>query len=193
MCLIGSPFLWKRHWVGFNCLSNDGQLVFLSNISRKADISTLRAGFIPEIKKSALVNDWEIMAYWEESEQTKCWRASVVRFKNGGSGVAAPGKRCKFFFPHLSLETIFSATELTRNCYINMNIFSSKTGNFIIKCLPLYYAHTMLERLVHNLTKNESKEIFVNQPVCMKNNFIRHCCFNNVPWHVREVVGSPKF
>ena len=69
-------------------------------------------------------NDWDNIAFWEESEQRE-----VLANKFGLSQiqlgilvlVTTPGKFCNFS-PLLNLERAFPALKLTENCYLNMNI-----------------------------------------------------------------------
>ena len=69
-------------------------------------------------------NDWDNIAFWEESEQRE-----VLANKFGLSQiqleisvlVTTPGKFCNFS-PFSSLEIAFPALRLTENCYLNMNI-----------------------------------------------------------------------
>ena len=77
----------------------------------------------------------------------------------GIPGSAAPERRCNFKL-HLCFEIAFLPLKLKRSCHVNMNIFSLKTGNLIIRWLPLSYIHTMPARL-QILTKYESKGTLV--------------------------------
>ena len=70
-----------------------------------------------------------------------------------------------------------------------MNFFLQKLA---IKWQPLSYTHTMSKRLTPHPEKNKKQKDFGKNTVCIKNSFIRHCCFNNDPWYVRETVGPPK-
>ena len=87
------------------------------------------SGFVPDVKRSAWINDWEIIAYWEEPEQSEALANKFGLFQKqlgiwgGGSG-AIPKKLCKFY-PHLRLEMVFPALELSQNYHINMSVVSS--------------------------------------------------------------------
>ena len=67
------------------------------------------------------------------------------------AGSAATGKFCNLY-PHLCLETVFTALKLTQlptNCYLhyNINIFFFKTSNLIMNWLLLSYATCCTEKL----------------------------------------------
>ena len=77
---------------------------------------------MPEVKKYALLNDWENIAYWKEYGQIE-----VLPHKFGLSqiqleclGRVTISRRFCNFVPHMA--TVFPALNLTQNCYINMNI-----------------------------------------------------------------------
>ena len=60
-------------------------------------------------KKSALINHWENMAYWEESEQNEVLANKFVTdIVRGFGGRLIPGKFCNFC-SHFSLETVCPA------------------------------------------------------------------------------------
>ena len=67
------------------------------------------------------------------------------------------------------------------------------TSNVTINWLPLFYTHTIPERLTPQPDKIRQQGNFGKQPVWIKSSFIRHCCFNNDLWYVRGVVGSQSF
>ena len=69
---------------------------------------------------------------------------------------ATPGNSC-YFHSHLSLETAFPALKLTQNCYITMNL---KTSKLILNCVrPLSPTNLLyLKDYPHNLTKYEIKK-----------------------------------
>ena len=75
-----------------------------------------------------MTNDWENIAYWEETEHRgagkQVWFVpnTVGGREGGGLGlVATPGK-FRNFSPLLSLEKVVPSLKLTQNCYLNMNI-----------------------------------------------------------------------
>ena len=80
----------------------------------------------PRSKKiSTLFNDWENIAFGEESEKSEALanKFGLLQIQLGGlgGGVTTPGK-VRNVSPCLRLETIFPAVKLTQICSINMNI-----------------------------------------------------------------------
>ena len=69
-----------------------------------------------------------------------------------GSGYLV--KFCNFY-PHLSLETAFSAFELTQICCININIYFLESWHF---GFPSIMHIPSLKDCLHNLAKYESKQ-----------------------------------
>ena len=95
-----------------------------------------------------LINDWEITAYWEESEESE---ALANKHRNSwemcsASSGAIPQKTCNFY-PHLRLEIVFPALKLPQNYLFNMSI-GSPSPSYIL-CLKNSH---------HNETKYESQE-----------------------------------
>ena len=56
-------------------------------------------GSIPEVKKSALTNDWENIAYWEETEQREVLenKFSLSQIQVGGLGLVTTPEKFSFF------------------------------------------------------------------------------------------------
>ena len=125
-----------------------------------------------KISGPILTNDWENIACWEESEQRVVLANKFVLSKTqlGILGlVTTPRKFCNFL-TFLSTEVAFPALKLTENCYLNINIFFLKNGNFIINWVPsLFYKHTVPERLSSQSSKMKSlglqKSQFLNSLV----------------------------
>ena len=77
---------------------------------------------ITEVKKSAVISDWENISHWEEPKQSKASENMFCSKYSWGLGeVAALGKFCNFY-PQLSLETVFGALKLMRNCHVIADI-----------------------------------------------------------------------
>ena len=115
---------------------------------------------IPGVKKCALINDWENIAYCEKSEQSKALANKFGLFQIqlwNLEWVATPGKLCSFS-NDLSLEAVFPVLKLTQNCYINMNIFFLKKGSLIINWVPFCATNILcLKKFPYNPTKHEMK------------------------------------
>ena len=80
------------------------------------------SGPITEVKKSAVISDWENISYWEEPKQSKTLEKKFCsKYSWGLGGVATQGRFCNFY-PHLSLETVFAALKLIRNYHVITNI-----------------------------------------------------------------------
>ena len=80
------------------------------------------SGPIAEVKKSAVICDWENISYWEEPKQSKALENKFCsKYSWNLGGVATLGKFCNFY-PHLSLETVFAALKLIRNYHVITNI-----------------------------------------------------------------------
>ena len=83
---------------------------------------------------------WEkIIAYWVEFEQVQALlnKFGLFQIQFGGlGGWTTPGK-VRNFFPHLSLEAVFPALELTQSCYIIMNTFFLENWQLIMIWVPL--------------------------------------------------------
>ena len=86
------------------------------------------SGSILEVKRSAFINNWENIAHWEKSEQSKasakCGSFQKLLGDLGGGSGGTPRKICNVY-PHLRLETVFPALKQSQNYYANMKI-----GNF---------------------------------------------------------------
>ena len=76
------------------------------------------AGPITEVKKSAVISDWENISYWEEPEQGI--GEQVLFVPNTVECLGGAGTLGKFYnsYPHLSLEPVFTALKLKRNHYV---------------------------------------------------------------------------
>ena len=112
------------------------------------------SGPIPEVKKYALINDYEnIIAYSEESEQSEVWANKCGFFKIhlGGLKVSASSGKFGYFYSHLILDTVFPAFRMTQYCYVSeyKHILFLKTGNLILNWVPLsfFYKHPLPKRL----------------------------------------------
>ena len=80
-------------------------------------------GLSQKLKKSALTNDWENVAYWEE------WEKCCI------SGESHKARKGLELSPLFNFEIVFPALKLTRNCYWNMSLsFSWK----LAICLETY-------------------------------------------------------
>ena len=85
------------------------------------------SGPFAEVRKSALINDYEnIIAYSEESEQSKLQanKCSLCQIHLGYLRVNATSRKLGSFYSHLSLEIVFPTLNLAQNCYININMGS---------------------------------------------------------------------
>ena len=74
----------------------------------------------PEVKNPVLINDWENVAYWEESKQNKVLLNKFDFFQIQLEGLGrniTTGKLCNFL--------TFLNLKLTKNCCRNMNIHFS--------------------------------------------------------------------
>ena len=73
------------------------------------------SGPLPEVKNSALINE-KIIAYWEESEQSKLQanKCGLFQMHLRNLRVGANSEKFCYFYSHLSLETVFSALKLTK-------------------------------------------------------------------------------
>ena len=81
------------------------------------------SGPFAEVRKSALINDYEnIIAYSEESEQSKLQanKCSLCQIHLGYLRVNATSRKLGSFYSHLSLEIVFPTLNLAQNCYINI-------------------------------------------------------------------------
>ena len=89
------------------------------------------SGPITEVKKSALINDWENIAYWDKSQQSKALAKNLGLFQMqfGVWGVAQPQENF----------TIFTLIETeTKLSYKYERFFSIKPGNLIINWVTLF-------------------------------------------------------
>ena len=111
---------------------------------------------ISEVKKSALINDYEnVVAYSEQSKQSekqanKCGLFQILFTNIRASGGHCHSRKIWLFFLSFKLRKSIPALKLTQNYYINMNIcFFLKTGSLILNWVPLsfYFDHTIRERL----------------------------------------------
>ena len=75
-------------------------------------------GSITEVKKFALINDYDNnIAYLEKSQQTDVYANKFGLFQihlGGGLGISATSGKFYYFYFHLSLETVFPALKLSQ-------------------------------------------------------------------------------
>ena len=114
-----------------------------------------------------MVNDWENIAYWDETEQREVLlnKFGLSQIQLGRLGLGATPEKVCIFSPRLSLETVVSALKLTKNCYVNMSIsFFLKNSNLTINWVPaLFHKHTVLERQSSKSNKMKSMELQKSQ------------------------------
>ena len=73
------------------------------------------SGPIAEVKKFALINDYEnIIAYSEESEQSEVYanKCGLFQIHLGGLKISATSGKFDYFYSHLNLETVLPALKL---------------------------------------------------------------------------------
>ena len=90
------------------------------NIVRSLSTFIRTSGPIPEMQKSALINDWQNLADLESKALANKFGLSQIQL--GGLGKSHNPRKFGNFFAHLNLETVFPALKLTQNCYKNMSI-----------------------------------------------------------------------
>ena len=116
------------------------------------------SGPIPEVKRYALINDYEnIIVYSGDSfiYNCLCRRTSAVSSKYIWQvwRSVSPQENLAIFTPifTLILETAFPALKLTQSSYISKykHTLFLKTGNLILNWVPLsfFYKHPMPERV----------------------------------------------
>ena len=112
------------------------------------------SGFIPEFKKSSLINDnGNIIVYSEESKQSdmQANKYGFFQIYFGDLRVNVPLGKFGHFYYNLSLETGFLALKLAQNCYIGKYKYMLflKTDILILNWVPIsfFYNHPIPERL----------------------------------------------
>ena len=60
---------------------NKSQAVQISNIMQSSSTLIRIAGPVTEVKKSAVINDWKNISYWEEPEQSKALENKFCLFQ----------------------------------------------------------------------------------------------------------------
>ena len=64
------------------------------------------------------MNDWENVAYWEESEQSKALANNFGLSQTQLGSLGGSRSQGNFAISPPHLETVFPALKLTQNCYI---------------------------------------------------------------------------